>query len=57
MPVHIGEFEVSSPAPAPAPAASAGGGSGEQPAVITPPAQAQRAELERRERALRVFAH
>lgn len=56
MPVHIGEFEVSSPAPAPAPAASAGG-SGEQPAVITPPAQAQRAELERRERALRVFAH
>lgn len=58
MPVHIGEFELSSPAPAPAavPAAQDGAAPGEPHATI-PPARLQRAEHERRERALRLFAH
>lgn len=57
MPVHIGEFEVSSPAaPAAAPSSQTGGGA-EAAAVIVAPAQVQRAEQERRERALRLFAH
>jgi hypothetical protein len=55
MPVHIGEFEVSSPAAAPAAAPTPG--ATEPAAVIVPPAQAQRLEQQRRERALRVFAH
>jgi len=58
MPVVISEFEVSTPAPAPTtPATNVQGGSANPSPVLTPPAQAQRTEIERRERALRVFAH
>lgn len=56
MPVQVGEFEVSSPAPAPAPQGAPVGAT-EPAAVPVAPAQAQRAEHERRERALRLFAH
>ncbi|WP_332879733.1 hypothetical protein [Massilia sp. S19_KUP03_FR1] len=55
MPVHIGEFDVSSPPAAP-PAAPVQGAA--EPADVMPaPAQAQRLEQQRRERALRLFAH
>ncbi|MFO1429851.1 MAG: hypothetical protein U1F76_06885 [Candidatus Competibacteraceae bacterium] len=58
MPVLINEFELLSapPPPPPAPAVNAPGGQ-PNPPLQTPPAQAQRIAVERRERALRVFAH
>jgi hypothetical protein len=58
MPVVISEFEMNAPPPPPAnPAANVRGVSAEPPPALTLPAQAQRIEIERRERALRLFAH
>lgn len=58
MPVVISEFEMNAPPSLPAnPAANVRGGAAEPPPALTPPARAQRIEIERREHALRVFAH
>lgn len=57
MAVVIQEFEIM-PAATPAPAGAPTADANPAPAQNTPrPAEAQRATIERRERALRLFAH